>query len=365
MAASASSATNLEELQKSLELIYNPDLSACSFEWAGLDESSSSSLNNSSSCCSTTVAAKTTVAALATTIALNGAKAKRYGVVLNGIDLDAAADEDEHQSHQEPPQSQTSTPIKKGLPLLTKSQSRCHIDRTFNGGSPALKEKSATLPQNMTPPTAHTFPPKTSFLLKSSPRILFNYSSDAAIATSSPSPKKSLSFIRRAHSTKLSRSNSLLKSLTTKCGAGDLSGGAADALSQIVVDELQFERLERYFRSDNCSDMVREWFFPEKIGTSSAAVDAAEVAGSRLEGEGGGGVDDEIHSGKSLELNFFLNIIYGIEGLHFAVVIHSFIVCVHHTNVYNVGTRDVQLNAFQIISNIHTFLYNHLILVYS
>lgn len=280
VAASASNATNLEELQKSLELIYNPDLSACSFDWS-LDES----LNASS-----VEAAKTTVTALATTIALNGAKAKRYGVVLNGIDLD-----DDHQEpHQ---QSQTSTP-KKGL---VKSESRCHIDRTFNGGSPALKEKSATLPQNMTPPTAHsTFPPKTSFLLKSSPKILFNYSSDAAIgtaaATASPSPKKSLSFIRRAHSTKLSRSNSLLKSLTSKC-----VDQGVDNLCRIVVDELQFERLERFFRAENCSDMIREWFFGEKsTGSSPPSSNCRLLSGGGGGEEGAAAADDEIHSG-----NFF------------------------------------------------------------
>lgn len=265
--------TNLDDIKRSLELIYNPDLSACSFEWSLEDSLNRSSLSNDGNVNVSPSGAEYTgngvnIATVVNMANTTGAKAKRYGVVLNGIDLD------DEQCHQ---QSQTSTPKK----MLAKSQSRSSIpDRTFNAASPALKEKSATLPQNMSP--ANTFPPKHSFLLKSSPKILFNYSSDAAIATTTtPSPKKTLSFIRRAHSTKLSRSNSLLKSLTSKC-----VDQSVDNLCRIVVDELQFDRLERFFNAENCTELILDMFF--KVTTPSAA---SEATCRRAD-------DNDIHSGK-------------------------------------------------------------------
>lgn len=271
--------TNLDDIKKSLELIYNPDLSACSFEWSLDDSLNSSSLSNNGNVNVALTGTECTVNGVNIATVVNmanttGAKAKRYGVVLNGIDLD------DEQCHQ---QSQTSTPKK----AVAKSQSRSSIpDRTFSSASPALKEKSATLPQNMSP--ANTFPPKHSFLLKSSPKISFNYSSDAAIATTTPSPKKTLSFIRRAHSTKLSRSNSLLKSLTSKC----VDQGGVDNLCRIVVDELQFDRLERYFKAENCTELLRDMFF--KVPAPSP--EAADLICRGAE-------DNDIHSGKTI---FFL-----------------------------------------------------------
>ncbi|XP_055592546.1 ras GTPase-activating protein raskol [Uranotaenia lowii] len=243
-----------DEYQKrSLERIYNPDLSACSFEWS-LDDSLNSSNNM-----------------LVSSEREN--KLKRYGIVLNAS---VNIDDDETTCHQK--QSNTSTPIR-----LMKSRSRNNIlnlpeKPSLLVPSPA-KEKSKTLPQNMSP--ANTFPPKSSFLLKSTPKISLNYSSDAgggggtgALNSSahstdlncSPhsalSPKKSLSFIRRTHSTKLSRSNSLLKSLTSKCVDQSI-----DCLNmrKITVKELDFARLEKFVRAgEKAEEMARDFLVSGK-----------------------------------------------------------------------------------------------------
>lgn len=280
----------------------------------------------------------------------NRNKIKRYGIVLNGsVNLDD--DEklqinDENQCHDEEEQkspSSTSTPIK-----MMKSRSRSNIlclpDKSFQL-SP-LKEKSKTLPQNLSPKVltsasasnianhtnSSTFPPKYSFLLKSSPKISLNYSFDAvaasspvnnAVATSpqaidkktqlalSPSsassPRKALSFIRRAHSTKLSRSNSLLKSLTTsKCSEQSadqrLNGNHA-------VSELIFDRFEECFRSDNFYALIKEMFLLKDattnsnggLATSSTAVNTSKEPTENEK------CDEEVHSGKYHSININSN----------------------------------------------------------
>lgn len=251
--------------------MYNPDLSACSFDWS-LDES----LNNSS--------------LLVTNDALIGTrrspKSRRYGVVLNSINLDedetlpslmGAADSADAKNHtvvsaRSSASDNTSTPKKK---TLSKAHSRASIvdansapNTLPHHTTTPLKEKSATLPQNLS--ASNTFPPKNSFLMKSSPRISFKYFSDSssshaqpaatAATVATPSPKKSLSFIRRAHSTKLSRSNSLLKSLTSKC-----VDQGVDNMCRSVVSELQLERLEAIFRAENGADQIRELFLREFV----------------------------------------------------------------------------------------------------
>lgn len=221
--------TNLDEIKKSIDKLYNPDLSACSFEWS-LDDSLPTN----------------TDIPMSITSRIPNEKTKRYGIVLNGIDLD----DDDCQNLP----SNTSTPIK-----VTRSHSRSNLlsslpDKTI---TTPVKEKSKTLPQNLSP--ANTFPPKHSFLLKSTPKISLNYSSSSEVTNTTPSPKKSLSFIRRAHSTKLSRNNSLLKSLTSKC-----VDQSVESLCRVMVNELQLDRLEKFFKADNCSDLVRELFFKEK-----------------------------------------------------------------------------------------------------
>lgn len=221
--------TNLDEIKKSIDQLYSPDLSTCSFEWS-LDDS----LPN---------------ADMPITSRLPNEKTKRYGIVLNGIDLDD--DNDEDDCHKLP--SNTSTPVK-----VIRSHSRSNLLSSLPDATTPTKEKSKTLPQNLSP--ANTFPPKHSFLLKSTPKISLNYSSSSEVTTAvTPSPKKSLSFIRRAHSTKLSRNNSLLKSLTSKC-----VDPSVESLCRVMVNELQLDRLERFFKADNCSELVRDLFFKEK-----------------------------------------------------------------------------------------------------
>lgn len=297
--------------------MYNPDLSACSFDWS-LDES----LNNSS--------------LLVTNDALIGTrrspKNRRYGVVLTSLNLDAdetlptmhqldaSADDARHDSALSARTGangdNTSTPKRKAL---GKAHSRASIaDSTAVAAHPSaphqhsttpLKEKSATLPQNLS--ASNTFPPKNSFLMKSSPRISFKYFSDssaqpaAAASVATPSPKKSLSFIRRAHSTKLSRSNSLLKSLTSKC-----VDQSADSHSRSAVNELQLERLEEIFRAENGDDQIRELFLREFVD-AAPAVSSPEGGVYRVKSESSGcgrsaqrpagqpdGDDSDIHSGK-------------------------------------------------------------------
>jgi hypothetical protein len=226
--------------KKSIERIYNPDLSACSFDW---------SLNDSINSSEHLVSCE------------KENRFKRYGIVLNGsvnID-DSSLLEEQCQQHQQK-QSNTSTPIR-----LMKSRSRNNIltivdhQKTPAILSTPVKEKSKTLPQNMT--TANTFPPKSSFILKSTPKISLNYSSSdptSPPSAASPSPKKSLSFIRRTHSTKLSRSNSLLKSLTSKC-----VDQSAENLCRVPVAELKLEHLEKFIQAENCDEQVKEYFFKD------------------------------------------------------------------------------------------------------
>lgn len=299
----------------------------------------------------------------------NRNKIKRYGIVLNGsVNLDD--DEklhinDENQCHdddgdEQKSPSSTSTPIK-----MLKSRSRSNIlclpDKSFQL-SP-LKEKSKTLPQNLSPKvmtsasatniTSHTnsstFPPKYSFLLKSSPKISLNYTFDAvangatitsiatttttaspansAVTTASPhaidkksqsalspastsSPRKALSFIRRAHSTKLSRSNSLLKSLTTATKGTDQSADQQLRGNRIVT-ELSFDRFEECFRSDNFCALIKEMFLLRDAADAVAAAAAATsnsngglatsttaVNTSKSPTDNDKGDDDEVHSGK-------------------------------------------------------------------
>lgn len=277
----------------------------------------------------------------------NRNKIKRYGIVLNGsVNLDD--DEklhinDENQCHdddndEQKSPSSTSTPIK-----MLKSRSRSNIlclpDKSFQL-SP-LKEKSKTLPQNLSPKvlttsttniTSHTnsstFPPKCSFLLKSSPKISLNYTFDAMATASSSSPvnsamtmspqaidkktqmtlspssasspRKALSFIRRAHSTKLSRSNSLLKSLTTAKCSDHQNVDQQHTNGNYTVSELSFDRLVECFRSDNFFSVIKEMFLLKDVPTNSDAGLATSTSAVNTTKEPADNVkcDDEVHSGK-------------------------------------------------------------------
>ncbi|XP_053672510.1 ras GTPase-activating protein raskol [Anopheles nili] len=249
----------------SMERIYNPDLSACSFGWS-LDESS---CHDSSE-----------VLAVANSEHEN--KLKRYGVVLNAS---VNIDDDGTKCHQQQ-RSNTSTPIR-----LVKSRSRssilCQLPReklalgpkgassgiicetskkecTIDEPLLSAKEKSKTLPQNVS--LANSFPSKSSFIMHSTPRISLNCSFDAndcgSVVGLTPeppapvtnymlSPKKSLSFIRRTHSTKLSRSNSLLKSLTSKCVD---QNACHTNLLRVPVKDLNYGRLHQILENPSKVD---------------------------------------------------------------------------------------------------------------
>lgn len=353
------------DLKRSLDKIYNPDLSACSFEWSLNDSGDLLVANGTQSTSSmrrTMSTSSTHLTGYDSQSVKN--KAKRYGVVLNSINLDGGDEQATTDNCREKSPSNTSTPIK-----LLKSRSRSNIlclpDKSFQL-SP-LKEKSKTLPQNLSPKMlsmaasaatlnnhpngmthTSTFPPKYSFLLKSSPKILLNYSSDgnslSAFAAASPtqsgsivgggndkkaiaaatnngsspasaSPRKALSFIRRAHSTKLSRSNSLLKSLTSKCV--DQSVENLLSSSNQAVRELSFDRFEECFRSDQFYELIREIFAKDAIADASATTidprlgsTLAIVTAAASTTAIAGGVshrrsdadkcDDEVHSGMNL-----------------------------------------------------------------
>ncbi|GAB0097479.1 Ras GTPase-activating protein raskol [Sergentomyia squamirostris] len=175
---------------------------------------------------------------------------KRYGVVLNRMNT---VESDGGDRLESPLSSLSNIPVSCNVIVSEK-----------------VKEKSKTLPQNLT--QAATFPPKHSFLLKSTPKISLNYSSgnDSSPSGKASSDKKSssLSFIRRAHSTKLSRSNSLLRSLTHR----------ADSPANIPEDPvktLDFETLVKILRADNVEDTVREMFFTPEPSTKITIDDDA------------------------------------------------------------------------------------------
>lgn len=348
-----------ERQKRSLDKIYKPE-SVCKFDW-NLNESADLMASNEVELrtgVKRTASASTTLfsgknerifmdrplKSNSTSEVNNRNKIKRYGIVLNGsVNLDD--DEklqlnDENQCHdnddddEQKSPSSTSTPIK-----MMKSRSRSNIlclpDKSFQL-SP-LKEKSKTLPQNLSPKVltsasasniashtnSSTFPPKYSFLLKSSPKISLNYSFDAVAASaSSPvssttvtspqaidkktqlalspssasSPRKALSFIRRAHSTKLSRSNSLLKSLTSKC-----VDQTADNLLNQPVTELSFDRFEECFKSDNFHALIKEMFLLKDAANSASnsglATSTTAVNTSKDHTENDK-CDEEVHSGK-------------------------------------------------------------------
>lgn len=252
------SQTETKLTQKSLQIDdgYNPDLSACSFEWS-LNCSDIQTEDDSTTTTTNTVASKTAL------------KNKRYGVVLDGS-ISAR---------------ESSTPIS-----ITKSRSRSNIlnlpDKSLTLTSP-MKEKSKTLPQNLNSSQLNAFPPKNSFLLKSTPKMSLNYSSDSS--TLSPR-KSSLSFIRRAHSTKLTRNNSLLKSLTTKCVDQSIES------VHTIVNELSFDRLAKNWGHDKFDEIIKEIFFKKSV-SSDSDLDVSSINGRDIT-KNPNGIGDAIENSK-------------------------------------------------------------------
>lgn len=228
--------------------IFNPNLSGYSCDWSLNDSIDSSEMLREKSQLSSD----------------DSNRLKRYGIVLNGsVNIDDSNLE-VHANHRRTKTTNitSSTPIKETAKISEMP--------AVMVASP-VKEKSKTLPVKDAQ-AASAFPPKNSFMLKSTPKISssINYSSLSDTSALIPerkavtTPKKSLSFIRRTHSTKLSRNNSLLKSLTTKCVEH-----SNESLSVNVYD-LSTERLALYLKADNCDDLMKDLFFRESLDTSSS-----------------------------------------------------------------------------------------------
>lgn len=192
---------------------------------------------------------------------------KRYGIVLNGsVNIDDSNLE-VHANHKRSKTKNitSSTPI-KDAPKDIKNTSHHHKE--------TVKEKSKTLPaKDSVLSSPSIFPPKNSHMLKSTPKMSINNCSSLSDTSvllphtpmTNATPKKSLSFIRRTHSTKLSRNNSLLKSLTSKCVVEN-----SNENFPVNVYDLSIERLELYLKAENCDDLVRELFLREPLNTSSS-----------------------------------------------------------------------------------------------
>lgn len=141
------------------------------------------------------------------------------------------------------------TPAQQPSGVVTKSKSKVSATKSFNS------DTSLTSPPNA---TAAPYPPH--------PHQI-----------TSPA-KKSLSFIRRAHSTKLSRNNSLLKSIAsqhqqtmqqqTSVAASTAAGSAVfctgswskDMYIGYDVCALTMDELEDFFSSERCAELIRERF---------------------------------------------------------------------------------------------------------
>ena len=177
---------------------------------------------------------------------------KRYGIVLNGsVNIDDSNLE-VHANHK---RSKTKN-IASSTPIKGEDATSQEI----------AKEKSKTLPVKEL--NQQILPLKHSHILKSTPKISsppVNYTSLSDTSTRHIAmPKKSLSFIRRTHSTKLSRNNSLLKSLASKCVEH------SNENLPVNVYDLTIERLELYIKAENCDDLMKELFFHEPLNTSSS-----------------------------------------------------------------------------------------------
>lgn len=231
----------------------------------------------------------------------------------------------------EQPTTSSSTPIK----AFGKSRSRTNIlnlaDRiSLSPAVSPLKEKSKTLPQNLSSGSA-SFPAKHSFLLKSSPKIS---AASPTVITASPSPpphvipltakspRKSLSFIRRSHSTKVSRSSSLLRSFTRQ--QQDSTQPEAEGADQTPprMVGLNAELLERLYRISVPGDFdesLRRIFFKDRPEEDEDRITkgTATSSSSRRPFEGvscvGGSFsstareeEDAIHSGNGIIIRMFI-----------------------------------------------------------
>lgn len=272
--------TCLEEDSGKGHEMYNPNLSGYSCDWSLNDSIDASAMLVSNDQSPLSVE--------------DSNRLKRYGIVLNGsVNIDDSNLE-VHANHKRTKSKNltSSTPI--------KSQSKTNICESpiiTVATSSSVKEKSKTLPVKEMQATAATFPPKNSFILKSTPKIALSHNYSSLSDTSAllqnerkaiASPKKSLSFIRRTHSTKLSRSNSLLKSLTTKCVEH------SNENLQVNVNDLMLERLELYLKAENCDELIKDLFFREATSHEISSDSCVKTSKD----------DDDAQSGKKISFPF-------------------------------------------------------------
>lgn len=289
--------------QDSADEVYSLDLSACSFDWSLNDSVSSEGpveekpLQNGNSA---------------------GAIAKK-----TANDPLLQVTEGQSSSNNKGDDQQTSTPIKL---LATNSRTRTNILNLADRISLSpLKEKSKTLPQNLNNSLREaSFPAKSSLLLKSSPKISSTTMNDGAmviVASASPppqvipltakSPRKSLSFIRRSHSTKVSRSSSLLRSFK--------QGEESAPLEPPAMTGLNAELLERLYKirtPEDFDESLRRVFFKERRSEaattdssfSGQARGSGIGSGSRPEEEEGDRGEEGFHSGNNCRIgSLFFN----------------------------------------------------------
>lgn len=175
-----------------------------------------------------------------------------------------------------------------------------------------LKEKSKTLPQNFNNSAKQESASpraKHSCLVRSSPKISMSKQTTPASQTVIPltakSPRKSLSFIRRSHSTKVSRSSSLLRSFTTsnKNADGDLRL-EGDGNGTPYMIGLNAELLLKLYRlsAEDSDESIRRIFLKDD---QDPCVEYSRVLAGDHESRAGDKCDDEdgIHSGKLLEIS--------------------------------------------------------------
>lgn len=206
---------------------------------------------------------------------------------------------------------QTSTPKK----YLAGSRTRTNILNLADRISLSpLKEKSKTLPQSLNSSReVAPLPGKNSVLLKSSPRIpaMGDNHEPLVIPLTAKSPRKSLSFIRRTHSTKVSRSSSLLRSFTLR--TSDEGERTEQEPLMIALNAQLLERLFRIREPADFNESLRRVFFKEHKNTSTSLAPTTRGCGyeeyknsSRPEEEESVRSDHEeeggIHSGNFCDL---------------------------------------------------------------
>ena len=325
----ASSITSLTQQQQQQQTIQTTEQSQNLINVAKIKVSSSSSTTHTkqtNTSTTTAIAIKTkspthTVTSPTTTPCVLRIKSKTLpqsltpSVVLKqGEALDQAANAKNSNSNKK------TSALESSIISTTSTTTNCTTVTSLNrkfGGSQSCNLNRDTSGKNVKSQAFITtaFPPKNLFLLKSTPKLSNSNNS----ATSSPnsdnsmctppqgtaannaknypphphqitSPaKKSLSFIRRAHSTKLSRSNSLLKSIASQhqqqmhsnssasnCGTNNgtnfcTGSWGKDFYLQYDVCPLALDELDSYFRAEKCAELIRERF---KIFDNSLAATA-------------------------------------------------------------------------------------------